>query len=100
MGLEQKLILTVRACPAIRMDEDRVWGCGRRRAPGRPGSVTARELARRGFSVLMLEEHHEVGRPVQCAGLVTRRVFDAVRRRIASKTRSGRASWWLRQAAA
>ncbi|MBM4250099.1 MAG: NAD(P)/FAD-dependent oxidoreductase [Euryarchaeota archaeon] len=45
---------------------------------GPAGSVAARELARRGHSVLVLEEHHEVGRPVQCAGLVTRRVFDAV----------------------
>jgi geranylgeranyl reductase family protein len=59
------------------MADSRVWdvvvaGCG----PA--GAVAARELARRGFSVLIAEEHHEVGRPVQCAGLVTRRVFDAV----------------------
>jgi len=59
------------------MDEGHLWdalvvGCG----PA--GSVVGRELARRGFDVLMLEEHHEVGRPVQCAGLVTRRVFDIV----------------------
>jgi digeranylgeranylglycerophospholipid reductase len=59
------------------MDEDRLWdaivvGCG----PA--GSVTGRELARRGFQVLILEEHREVGRPVQCAGLVTRRPLEIV----------------------
>ena len=59
------------------MDEDRVWDAVVAGA-GPAGAVVARELARRGFSVLMFEEHHEVGRPVQCAGLVTRRVFDAV----------------------
>ena len=57
--------------------EDFVWdaavvGCG----PA--GACAGRKLARRGFSVLILEEHREVGRPVQCAGLVTRRVFEAV----------------------
>jgi geranylgeranyl reductase family protein len=59
------------------MNEDRVWDAVVAGA-GPAGAVASRELARRGFSVLMLEEHHEVGRPVQCAGLVTRRVFEAV----------------------
>ena len=59
------------------MHEGRVWDVIVAGA-GPAGAVAARELARRGFSVLVLEEHHEVGRPVQCAGLVTRRVFDAV----------------------
>jgi len=59
------------------MDEDRTWdvlvvGCG----PA--GAVTGRELARRGFGVLILEEHREVGRPVQCAGLVSRRPLEIV----------------------
>jgi digeranylgeranylglycerophospholipid reductase len=43
---------------------------------GPTGSNSARLLADRGWSVLLLEEHPEVGRPVQCAGLVTPRVFD------------------------
>jgi digeranylgeranylglycerophospholipid reductase len=60
------------------MDESGVWdaiavGCG----PA--GAVTGRELARRGFKVLILEEHREVGRPVQCAGLVTRRPLEIVK---------------------
>jgi geranylgeranyl reductase family protein len=59
------------------MDDRGIWdalvvGCG----PA--GSVTGRELARRGFNVLILEEHREVGRPVQCAGLVSRRVLGIV----------------------
>ncbi len=43
---------------------------------GPVGSNTARLLAERGHSVLMVEEHPEVGHPVQCAGLVTPRIFD------------------------
>ncbi|PKK85589.1 MAG: NAD(P)/FAD-dependent oxidoreductase [Thermoplasmata archaeon HGW-Thermoplasmata-1] len=42
---------------------------------GPAGSVTARELARRGFSVLLCEEHPVVGEPVQCAGLVSPRTL-------------------------
>ncbi len=40
------------------------------------GSNTARLLAERGHSVLLIEEHPEVGIPVQCAGLVTPRLFE------------------------
>ena len=43
---------------------------------GPVGSNTARLLAERGHQVLLLEEHPEVGIPVQCAGLVTPRIFD------------------------
>lgn len=43
---------------------------------GPTGSNAARLLAEKGWSVLLVEEHPEVGRPVQCAGLVTPRVFD------------------------
>ena len=50
-----------------------VVGCG----PA--GAVAGRELARRGFRVLLLEEHREVGMPVQCAGLVSRRPLEIVR---------------------
>ncbi len=37
---------------------------------GPVGSLVARQLARKGLSVLLLEEHKEVGRPVHCAGLI------------------------------
>lgn len=43
---------------------------------GPTGSNVARLLALRGWSVLLVEEHPQVGIPVQCAGLVTPRTFD------------------------
>jgi digeranylgeranylglycerophospholipid reductase len=43
---------------------------------GPAGSTAAYHLARRGISTLVLEEHDRVGQPVQCAGLVSRRVLD------------------------
>ncbi|MDE1835134.1 MAG: NAD(P)/FAD-dependent oxidoreductase [Euryarchaeota archaeon] len=45
---------------------------------GPAGSTAAFELARRGHSVLVVEEHRRVGHPVQCAGLVSQRVLDMV----------------------
>ena len=38
---------------------------------GPVGGHTANLLAKRGQRVLLLEEHNEIGRPFQCAGLVT-----------------------------
>lgn len=43
---------------------------------GPAGSTAAYELARAGREVLVIEEHPRVGRPVQCAGLVSRRVIE------------------------
>lgn len=43
---------------------------------GPTGSSAARLLAERGWSVLLVEEHPQVGIPVQCAGLVTPRTFE------------------------
>ncbi len=43
---------------------------------GPAGSAVAAGLASKGYRVLVAEEHPEVGRPVQCAGLVSRRVLD------------------------
>jgi geranylgeranyl reductase family protein len=45
---------------------------------GPAGCRTAELLAAEGFDVVILEEHREVGRPVQCAGLFSRRVFDFI----------------------
>lgn len=45
---------------------------------GPVGGRAATLLAERGIRVLMLEEHGEVGRPFQCAGLVTPSAMDAV----------------------
>ncbi|HTS32506.1 MAG TPA: NAD(P)/FAD-dependent oxidoreductase [Thermoplasmata archaeon] len=43
---------------------------------GPAGSTAARTLASAGHRVVMVEEHGTVGHPVQCAGLVSRRVLE------------------------
>ncbi len=43
---------------------------------GPAGSTAAFRLAEKGHRVLVVEEHAKVGEPVQCAGLVSRRVLD------------------------
>ena len=45
---------------------------------GQTGGRTATHLASLGHRVLMLEEHTEIGRPFQCAGLVTPRAMQEV----------------------
>jgi len=45
---------------------------------GPTGGRTATHLASLGHSVLMLEEHNEIGRPFQCAGLVTPKAMHEV----------------------
>ncbi|MDI6917033.1 MAG: NAD(P)/FAD-dependent oxidoreductase [Thermoplasmatales archaeon] len=42
------------------------------------GGCAAGIISKKGFKVLILEEHSDIGRPVQCAGLVTPRVFEYV----------------------
>lgn len=53
---------------------------------GPAGSTAAFELARRGHTVRLIEEHGRVGYPVQCAGLVSKRVVE-----LAGSTRRVRA---------
>ncbi len=43
---------------------------------GPAGLFTARELARRGFSVVLFEEHERVGDPVHCTGVLGTESFD------------------------
>tara|TARA_B100001123_G_scaffold440211_1_gene578737 strand:- start:659 stop:1960 length:1302 start_codon:yes stop_codon:yes gene_type:complete len=45
---------------------------------GPAGSAVARITAKAGLNVLLLEEHSEVGFPVQCSGFVTERTLDEV----------------------
>jgi geranylgeranyl reductase family protein len=45
---------------------------------GVAGSFTGIQLAKSGYKVLLVEEHREVGRPVQCAGLVTPRISQLI----------------------
>src|SRR5574341_211647 len=42
---------------------------------GPAGSRTARDLAQRGFRVLLLEEHRTVGVPSHCSGLISLRTL-------------------------
>jgi geranylgeranyl reductase family protein len=42
------------------------------------GGYAAGIISKKGFNVLILEEHNDIGKPVQCAGLVTPRVLDFV----------------------
>ncbi|HEX2065221.1 MAG TPA: NAD(P)/FAD-dependent oxidoreductase, partial [Candidatus Thermoplasmatota archaeon] len=60
-----------RACAGVREAYDAIVG-----GAGPTGSSAARLLAERGWSVLLVEEHPQVGIPVQCAGLVTPRTFN------------------------
>jgi digeranylgeranylglycerophospholipid reductase len=40
------------------------------------GCYTAQRLASKGIKVAVIEEHHTIGEPLHCAGLVTKRVLD------------------------
>lgn len=56
---------------------------------GPSGSYLGHLLSSRGFSVKILEEHKEVGRPVECTGLVSERVFKMARSNSTVNTVSG-----------
>jgi len=43
---------------------------------GPVGCYAASQIAKHGHSVLVVEEHAEIGRPIQCGGCITPRVFD------------------------
>ena len=43
---------------------------------GPAGSKVAKIISENGFSTLIVEEHREIGRPIQCSGLVSRRVLE------------------------
>jgi flavin-dependent dehydrogenase len=42
------------------------------------GGYLANKLAKKNISVLLLEEHAELGRPFQCAGLVNPKAMESV----------------------
>lgn len=46
---------------------------------GPVGCAIARDVAAAGHRVLVLEEHHEIGVPVQCAGLISERTLEISR---------------------
>lgn len=43
---------------------------------GPVGCAAAEVISGKGYDVLVMEEHKEIGRPVQCAGIVTPRILD------------------------
>lgn len=45
---------------------------------GPVGGKVASEIAKENFKVLIIEEHRNIGKPIQCAGLIAPRVFDLV----------------------
>jgi len=45
---------------------------------GPAGGYLAGKVAAAGYEVALVEEHREIGEPIQCGGLVTPRVFDYV----------------------
>ena len=45
---------------------------------GPVGGYAAYKLSQAGLSVLIVEEHNEIGRPFQCAGLVTPEAMEKV----------------------
>jgi len=60
---------------------------------GPVGCKVGELTARRGSKVLILEEHPEIGKPVQCAGLVSHRIFElskASRKVVVNKVRKAR----------
>lgn len=55
---------------------------------GPSGSYLSHILSNKGYDVLNLEEHPEIGRPTDCTGVVTSRVFEYVKSKsIANKVR-------------
>ncbi|GAB6274989.1 MAG: geranylgeranyl reductase family protein [Peptococcaceae bacterium] len=46
---------------------------------GPVGCAVARDIAAAGYRVLVLEEHQEIGAPVQCAGLISKRALEISR---------------------
>ena len=42
---------------------------------GPAGGYLAGKVAAAGYDVALVEEHREIGEPIQCGGLVTPRVF-------------------------
>lgn len=56
---------------------------------GPSGSYLSYLLARKGYEVLNLEEHPEVGRPADCTGVVTGRVFQYVKSKSIANRVSG-----------
>ena len=47
---------------------------------GPSGTTAAKLLAKSGFKVSIFEEHKNIGKPIQCAGIVTETLFNFVKK--------------------
>lgn len=56
---------------------------------GPSGSYLSYRLSKLGYDVLNLEEHREIGKPVECTGLVSERVFKYVKSKARVNTVTG-----------
>lgn len=57
---------------------------------GPAGCRTAELIAKKGFNVLVLEEHLEIGKPVQCTGLVSQRIGKIPKKIIVNKIKTAK----------
>ncbi|MDI6798735.1 MAG: NAD(P)/FAD-dependent oxidoreductase [Candidatus Aenigmarchaeota archaeon] len=57
---------------------------------GPSGCITGEIVARKGYDVLILEEHSEIGEPVQCTGLVSHRIGKIPKEIIVNKIKKAR----------
>jgi geranylgeranyl reductase family protein len=57
---------------------------------GPAGCRTAEIIAKKGYEVLVLEEHQEIGKPVQCTGLVSKRIGKIPKKIILNKIKRAR----------
>ena len=54
---------------------------------GPAGCRTAEKVAEKGYEVLVLEEHSKIGEPVQCTGLVSKKIGRIPREIILNKVK-------------
>jgi len=57
---------------------------------GPAGCRTAELIAKKGFKVLVLEEHTEIGKPIQCTGLVSQRIGKIPKKIIVNKIKTAK----------
>ncbi|MCS7105927.1 MAG: NAD(P)/FAD-dependent oxidoreductase [Candidatus Aenigmarchaeota archaeon] len=57
---------------------------------GPSGCIASELIAKKGYEVLVVEEHKEIGKPVQCTGLVSERIGKIPREIILNKVRRAR----------
>ncbi len=57
---------------------------------GPSGCIVGKTVAEKGYDVLILEEHKEIGKPVQCTGLVSKKIGKIPKKVIVNKIKRAR----------